>query len=65
MVAVARWEGIVELHSIVTGAARGRNSEEGITLFKSNGIALWDVAVAGYVYRQAVENGRGRKMELW
>lgn len=59
------WEGIVELHAIVTGQHRGRSSQEEITLFKSNGIALWDVAVAGYVYRQALKNGRGKEMRLW
>jgi ornithine cyclodeaminase/alanine dehydrogenase-like protein (mu-crystallin family) len=56
------WESIVELHAVVTGTTRGRNSEEEITLFKSNGIALWDVAVAGHVYRQALEKGKGRKV---
>lgn len=58
------WEGVVEMHSIVTGARSARGSEEEITLFKSTGIALWDVAVAGYVYRQALEKGKGKQMEL-
>ncbi len=58
------WEGVVELHSIVAGAQRGRNSEEEITIFKSNGIALWDVAVAGYVYRQALLKSLGRQMDV-
>lgn len=58
------WEGVVELHDIVTGSRRGRSSNEEITLFKSNGIALWDVAAAGYVYRQAVEKGKGKPLEL-
>jgi ornithine cyclodeaminase/alanine dehydrogenase-like protein (mu-crystallin family) len=58
------WEGVVELHSIVAGALPGRRSGEEITLFKSVGIALWDVAVAGYLYRQALEKGKGRQLEL-
>jgi ornithine cyclodeaminase/alanine dehydrogenase-like protein (mu-crystallin family) len=58
------WGGVVELHSVVTGKQRGRASEEEITLFKSHGIALWDVAVAGYVYQQALAKGRGREIEL-
>ena len=58
------WESVRELHEIVGGSARGRYSEEDITIFKSNGIALWDVAAAGYVYRQAIEQGRGRKLEV-
>lgn len=58
------WEGVVELHSIVTGKLRGRGSEDEITLFKSHGIALWDIAVAGYLYRQAILKGRGRQVDL-
>jgi len=59
------WEGVVELCAIVGGARRGRTSDEEITLFKSCGIALWDVAAAGYVYRQALEKGKGKEMDLW
>ena len=61
----ARWEEVRELHEIVSGTRRGRNSDDEITLFKSNGIAIWDVAAAGYVYRQALAQGRGKKIEVW
>jgi ornithine cyclodeaminase/alanine dehydrogenase-like protein (mu-crystallin family) len=57
------WDEVVELHEIVAGRSGRRRSEE-ITLFKSHGIALWDVAVAGYVYRQAVEKGRGQELNF-
>jgi ornithine cyclodeaminase/alanine dehydrogenase-like protein (mu-crystallin family) len=33
-----------------------------ITLFKSLGIALWDVAVTGAAYRKAVQLGVGQKV---
>lgn len=56
------WEGVVELHEIVAGARPGRSSSDEITLFKSCGIALWDVAAAGYVYRRALESGKGREI---
>ncbi len=59
------WESVVELQEIVAGSRRGRGSEEDITFFKSCGIALWDVAAAGYIYRQALETGRGKRLELW
>jgi ornithine cyclodeaminase/alanine dehydrogenase len=55
-----RWEDVVELHQIVGGGHPGRRSAEEISLFKSCGIALWDVAVAAYVYRRAAETGTGR-----
>jgi alanine dehydrogenase len=58
------WQGVRELHEIIAGDAPGRNSEEEITVFKSSGIALWDAAAAGYVYRQALAQGRGRKIEV-
>lgn len=58
------WEDVVELYSIVTGKQPGRSSESEITLFKSLGIALWDVAVAGYIYRQAIRKNRGRELDL-
>lgn len=58
------WQGLIELHEIVAGQRAGRRTDEEITLFKSNGIALWDVAVAGYVYRQALEKGRGHVVDF-
>jgi alanine dehydrogenase len=58
------WETVKELHEVVAGSVPGRGSESDITLFKSCGIALWDVAVAGYVYRQALEKGLGRRLAL-
>jgi ornithine cyclodeaminase/alanine dehydrogenase-like protein (mu-crystallin family) len=57
------WSDIVELHEVVAGNKR-RTSDEEITVFKSCGIALWDVAAAGYIYRQALEVGKGRSLEL-
>src|SRR5271169_2644767 len=58
------WSGIVELYEIVAGAQPGRNSNDDITIFKSCGIALWDVASAGYVYRQACEKGMGKTLAI-
>lgn len=59
------WDEVVELHEIVSGAHSGRNSAEEITIFKSCGIALWDVAAAGYIYRRALEKNMGRELEIW
>jgi alanine dehydrogenase len=59
------WDGILELHQIVSGAKRGRASDDAITLFKSSGIAIWDVAAAGFIYRQALAAGRGKRLEIW
>jgi ornithine cyclodeaminase/alanine dehydrogenase-like protein (mu-crystallin family) len=58
------WESVVELNSVVTGKHPGRTSADQITLFKSHGIALWDVAVAGFVYREALRQGKGKELEI-
>jgi alanine dehydrogenase len=59
-----RWEGVTELKDIVTGKHTGRRSAGDVTLFKSAGIALWDVVAAGTVYQQAVKTGAGKEIEL-
>lgn len=58
------WADIAELCEFVVGARPGRSAASDITIFKSSGIALWDVAVASYVYKKAVEEGRGRKIDF-
>jgi ornithine cyclodeaminase/alanine dehydrogenase-like protein (mu-crystallin family) len=58
------WESVIELHSVVTGKHPGRTSADQITLFKSHGIALWDVAVAGFIYQQALQKGKGKELEI-
>ncbi len=58
------WDTVVELHEIVSGVRAGRRSADETTLFKSCGIAIWDVAAAGYIYRQALEQGKGKEIEF-
>jgi ornithine cyclodeaminase/alanine dehydrogenase-like protein (mu-crystallin family) len=50
----------VELSGIVAGTRPGRASADQITVFKSNGLAVEDIAVAGYVYEEALRRGLGR-----
>jgi len=52
----------VELGAIITGDSPGRTSAEAITLFKSVGVALEDVAVAGLIYAQARERDLGSEL---
>jgi ornithine cyclodeaminase/alanine dehydrogenase-like protein (mu-crystallin family) len=58
------WEDFVELRDIVAGLKPGRTTPSDITLFKSGGIALEDVAIAKLVYERAVERGVGRKLDV-
>ncbi|MCL4522941.1 MAG: ornithine cyclodeaminase family protein [Acidobacteria bacterium] len=60
-----RWSAVRELSNIVAGRVRGRASDEEITLFKSNGIAIWDVAVAARVFELAQEKQLGTRIPLW
>lgn len=56
------WERVRELCHVVSGRTAGRTSERDITLFKSLGMALWDVAAAKAVYERAVERGVGTRL---
>ena len=58
------WEDVIELHQVVAGKHSGRTSPEAVTIFKSNGIALWDLAVATHIERQARAKGLGRQWEM-
>jgi alanine dehydrogenase len=54
------WSDIRELGEFATGKAAGRNSPSDLTLFKSLGIALEDVAFAELVHQRAIAQGVGR-----
>ncbi len=59
------WTGVKKLSEIVAGKASGRSSDTEVTLFKSNGIASWDLAVAMKVYPAAQEKKLGRELPFW
>jgi ornithine cyclodeaminase/alanine dehydrogenase-like protein (mu-crystallin family) len=48
-----------ELGEVLTGSAAGRTSEDEITLFKSLGLAVEDLAAAVFLYGEASREGRG------
>src|SRR5665647_268720 len=56
------WDDVQELGDLVTGKAPGRTSLSAVTLFKSLGIGLEDVAFAELVHRRALEAGAGRNI---
>jgi alanine dehydrogenase len=57
-----QWTDITELGDILTGKAAGRRGPADITLFKSLGIALEDVAFADLILRRAIERGVGKRL---
>jgi alanine dehydrogenase len=52
---VLDWLEVHELHEVVGGELPGRQSPDDIVVFKSNGIAAWDVAAAAAVVERARE----------
>ncbi len=61
----SRWNAVQELAQIVARKAPGRSDANQITLFKSNGIATWDLAAAVRVYEMASARGMGKNIPLW
>jgi ornithine cyclodeaminase/alanine dehydrogenase-like protein (mu-crystallin family) len=59
------WTGVKKLSDVVASKTSGRTSDAEVTLFKSNGIASWDLAVAMKVYALAKEKKLGRELPLW
>ena len=49
-----RWDDLrlVELAAIAAGQKSGRDSSEDLTIFKSNGLGVQDIAVAGFVFER-------------
>jgi ornithine cyclodeaminase len=60
-----RWNAVQELSQIVARKTAGRTDPNQITLFKSNGIATWDLAAAARVYELAVASNKGQTIPLW
>jgi ornithine cyclodeaminase/alanine dehydrogenase len=53
-----------ELADLVVDRKRGRTNDQEITLFKSVGMAIEDIAVATFLYEQAAAKGIGQRLAL-
>ena len=58
-----RWADVRELGQIIVGRYPARRHPQDVTLFKSLGIAIEDVAVAARVYARALEEGVGKTLK--
>ena len=56
---VLDWLEVHELQEVVAGELEGRQSVDDVVLFKSNGLAAWDVAIAAVAVERARERGVG------
>ena len=53
-----------ELGEVLTGAGEGRRDDDELTLFKSLGLAVEDLAAVEHLYRRALETSAGQRVEL-
>lgn len=61
---VVSWSDVRELSAVVAGSVQRRESSHDITLFKSHGIGLWDVAVAAHVHEVALARQVGATLPI-
>jgi len=59
---VLDWLEVHELQEVVAGEVTGRQLDGDIVVFKSNGLAAWDVAVAAAAVARARATGAGREV---
>ena len=60
-----RWECVAgEIGQVINGDRPGRENDSEITLFKSVGLALQDLAAASYVYTEALAHNIGTDFEF-
>jgi alanine dehydrogenase len=59
---VLDWLEVHEVHEVVGGELSGRHSPDDVVVFKSNGIAAWDVAIGAVAVERARERGVGREL---
>jgi ornithine cyclodeaminase/alanine dehydrogenase-like protein (mu-crystallin family) len=60
---VLDWLEVHEVQEVVAGEVPGRQSDEDIVVFKSNGLAAWDVAVAAAVVERARAADAGQEVQ--
>jgi ornithine cyclodeaminase/alanine dehydrogenase-like protein (mu-crystallin family) len=59
---VLDWLEVHELEDVVAGELRGREHDDDVVVFKSNGLAAWDVAAGAAVVARAHERGAGLEL---
>ena len=59
---VLDWLEVHELQEVIAGELEGRQSDDDIVLFKSNGIAAWDVAIGAVALEKARKRKIGKKL---
>jgi ornithine cyclodeaminase/alanine dehydrogenase-like protein (mu-crystallin family) len=58
------WATVRPLADVVAGLTPGRANAQENTLFASQGIALWDIALAATAFERAAAQGRGDEVDF-
>src|SRR5438034_336338 len=59
---VLDWLEVHQLQEVIGGELPGRQADDDIMLFKSNGLAAWDVAIGAVAVERAREQGVGTQV---
>jgi alanine dehydrogenase len=59
---VLDWLEVHELQEVISGELPGRQADDDVVLFKSNGLAAWDVAIGAVALERARERGVGAQV---
>jgi ornithine cyclodeaminase/alanine dehydrogenase-like protein (mu-crystallin family) len=59
---VLDWLEVHELQEVVAGELEGRQADDDVVLFKSNGLAAWDVAIGSVAIEKARERDVGTQL---
>lgn len=59
------WDDITDIADIITGKKPGRKSDDEIIIYSVGGMPVEDVAWGCTVYRRALKEGIGTKLNLW
>ena len=59
---VLDWLEVHELQEVVSGEIAGRQSDSDVVVFKSNGLAAWDIAIGAAALERARERGVGTEV---
>jgi len=59
---VLDWLEVHELQEVIAGELPGRQADDDVVLFKSNGLAAWDVAIGAVVVEKARAEGAGTQV---
>lgn len=56
------WNEIIELGDVIAGFRKGREENESLSIFESQGMGLQDIICAEFIYKKAIEKNLGKPL---